>query len=169
VAGLLALSLLALGGATARLLIWPDQGMPANVSAIVMLNGPGDRLRTALQLAWQHRAPFLVVARGSAAFGHGSVCAPPIPQVKVICFDPHPATTQGEAEFAGRLATKYHWHSVALITTTPQDSRARMMMERCFRGAVYVMTTPIALASWPHQIVYQWGAIIKALVVRRDC
>ena len=30
--------------ATARLFIWPDRGMPTYVSAIVMLNGPGDRL-----------------------------------------------------------------------------------------------------------------------------
>jgi len=37
-----------LGAATARLFIWPDRGMPAHVSAIVMLNGPGDRLDTAL-------------------------------------------------------------------------------------------------------------------------
>ncbi len=73
------------------------------------------------------------------------------------------------AEFAGRLARKYHWHSVALVTTTPQKSRARIRMKRCFSGPLYVVTAPIALASWPDQIVYEWGAIIKALVVQRSC
>ena len=169
VIGVLAIFVILFSAATARLLIWPDRGMPARVSAIVMLNGPGDRLDTALSLAWQHRARYLVIARGSPVFGHGSVCAPRIPQVTVICFDPSPATTQGEAEFAGRLAKKYHWQSVALVTTTPQDSRARMRMERCFAGPVYVVTTPIALTSWPYQIAYEWGAIVKALVIQRGC
>jgi hypothetical protein len=167
--GVLVVCLAAFGAATARLLIWPDQGMPARVSAIVMLNGPGDRLSTALRLAWQQRAPFVVIARGSAAFGHGSVCAPPIPRVTVICFQPSPATTQGEAEYAGRLARKYHWRSVALVATTPQASRARLRMERCFSGDVYVVTTPIALTSWPYQIAYEWGALLKGVVIQRDC
>jgi hypothetical protein len=155
--------------ATARLFIWPDRGMPARVSAIVMMNGTGDRLDTALNLAWQHRAPFLVIARGSAYFGHGSVCAPRIPHVQVICFDPSPATTRGEAEFAGRLARSYHWQSVVLVTTTPQDSRARLRVERCFTGPVYVMTAALPLRSWPYELAYEWGATVKALIVGRGC
>jgi len=62
----LVLGAIVLGVATARLFIWPDRGMPAHVSAIVMLNGRGDRLDTALDLAWQHRAPFVVISRGSS-------------------------------------------------------------------------------------------------------
>ncbi len=155
--------------ATARLFIWPDRGMPARVSAIVMMNGTGDRLDTALNLAWQHRAPFVVIARGSAYFGHGSVCAPRIPHVQVICFDPSPATTRGEAEFAGRLARRYHWQSVVLVTTTPQDSRARLRVERCFTGPVYVMTASLPLRSWPYELAYEWGATVKALIVGRGC
>jgi hypothetical protein len=169
VAAGLAVFFIALSALTAGVLIWPDQGMPARVSAIVMMNGPGDRLETALRLAWQQRARFLVISRGSPVFGHGSVCAPPIPRVKVICFDPSPPTTQGEVEFAGRLARKYHWRSVVLVTTTPQASRARIGMERCFTGPVYVMTAPLTLASWPYQVVYQWGAIINALIFQRGC
>ncbi len=87
----------------------------------------------------------------------------------MICFDPSPATTRGEAEFAGRLARKYHWRSIALVTTTAQDTRARLRMERCFSGPVYVMTAPMTLASWPYQIAYEWGALGKALVIQRGC
>ena len=57
------------GAVTARLLVWPAQGMPARVSAIVMLAGPGDRLPVALELARQHRAPVLVVSRGWQGYG----------------------------------------------------------------------------------------------------
>jgi hypothetical protein len=169
VAAVLAVGVIAVGAATARLFIWPDRGMPARVSAIVMLNGPGDRLDTALDLAWQHRAPFVVISRGSRYWGHGSLCAPRIPRVKVICFDPNPAHTRGEAEFVGRLARKYRWQSVALVTTTPQDSRARLRVERCFAGPVYVMTAPLSLSAWPYQIAYEWGALVKALIFEPSC
>jgi hypothetical protein len=154
--------------ATARLFVWPDQGMPPRVGAIVMLNGPGDRLTTALDLAWQHRAPFVVISRGSPVFGHGGDCAPPIPNVRVICFDPSPATTRGEAEFVGRLARKYHWQSVVLVTITPQDSRARLRVERCFTGPVYVVTASLPWTSWPYEIPYEWAAFVKALF-QRSC
>jgi hypothetical protein len=152
---------------TARLFIWPDQGTPARVSAIVMLDSPGTSVGAALRLERQHRAPFLVISLGTPLSGYR--CPPPIPRVKLICFNPAPATTQGEAEFVGRLARKYHWHSIAVVTITPQDSRARLRVERCFPGPVYVVTRPVALASWPYEIAYEWGAMIKALVLQRSC
>ena len=164
-----AVALAALVALTARLFVWPDQGMPAHVDAIVMMNGPGDRLDTALQLGWEQRAPVLVISRGSPYWGHGSICAPKMPRVTVICFDPNPATTRGEAEFAGRLAQRYHWHSIALVTTTPQDTRARLRMERCFSGDVYVVTTPLPKREWPYTLVYEWGATLKALFLQRAC
>jgi DUF218 domain len=164
-----ALLLAGFGAATARLFVWPEQGMPAHVDAIVMLNGPGDRLDTALNLAWAHRAPMIVISRGSPYWGHGSICAPKMPRVKVICFDPNPSTTRGEAEFAGRLAKRYRWHSIVLVTTTPQDTRARLRVRRCFRGTVYVVTAPLPTYEWPYAIVYEWAATIKALLIQRAC
>jgi hypothetical protein len=152
---------------TARLFVSPDQGMPAKVSAIVSLDRPGGTLTAALRLAAQHRAPYLVISLGTpeGAFA----CPGRIAQVKLICFNPSPGTTQGEAEFVGRLARKYHWQSVAVVTITPQDTRARLRIGRCFAGPVYVVPTPIALVSWPYQIAYEWGALVKALVVQRGC
>lgn len=164
----LAVVLVAVSAATARLFVWPDQGMTARVSAIVMLDSPGgDALNVALRLARQQRAPFLVISLGTPDSSYG--CPRPIPRVRLICFNPAPATTQGEAEYVGRLARKYRWRSVAVVTITTQDSRARLRVERCFAGPVYVVTTPIALTSWPYQIAYQWGALVKALVVQRGC
>lgn len=102
---------------TARLFVWPDRGTPGTVSAIVMLDGPGDTLGVASRLAAQHRAPFLVLSLGTPASGYS--CPRPEPRVTVICFNPRPATTQGEAEFVGRLARKYQWRSVAVVAITP--------------------------------------------------
>lgn len=163
----LAVIVIAALAATARLFVWPDQGMPPKVDAIVSLDTPGGTLDAALRLAGQHRAPFLVISLGTPESGYG--CPRPIAGVTLICFNPSPGTTQGEAEFVGRLARKHHWHSVAVVTITPQDSRARLRIERCFAGPVYVVPTPIALISWPYQITYEWGALTKALVAQRSC
>jgi DUF218 domain len=162
-----AVVLLVFGGVTARLFVWPAIGMPARVSAIVMLAGPGDRLAVALDLARQHRAPVLVVSRGQ--HGYGGPCPPATPGVKLICFDPDPGNTRGEAEFAGRLARKYHWTSIVLVTSRSQDTRARIVAGRCFGGRVYVVTGPLPLRQWPYEIAYGWGALVKALVVDRGC
>jgi hypothetical protein len=152
---------------TARLFVWPAQGMPARVSAIVMLAGPGNRLPVALQLAREHRAPVLVVSRGWQ--GYGGPCPPPTPGVKLICFDPDPGTTRGEAEALGRLAKQFGWKAVVLVATRTQDTRARILAERCFGGSTYVVTAPLPVSSWPYQIAYGWGALLKALVVDRAC
>jgi hypothetical protein len=168
-AGAVAVVLAGLAVLTGRLFIWPEQGMPSRVDAIVMLNGSGSRLDTALQLGWEHRAPVLVISRGSQYWGHGSICAPKIPHVTVICFDPDPATTQGEVEFVGRLARRYHWRSITLVTTAPQDTPARLRLERCFSGNVYVMTAPLPGYDWPYAVIYEWGATLSALFVHRAC
>jgi uncharacterized SAM-binding protein YcdF (DUF218 family) len=153
--------------ATAQVLVWPPQGTPSRVSAIVMLSGPGVRLPVALQLADEHRAPVLVVSRGSD--GYGSPCPARPPGVQLICFEPDPATTRGEAEYVGQLAKRYDWTSVIVVTSRPQALRARILFERCFTGAVYSSTGPLPLRSWPYEIAYGWGALAKALVEHRSC
>lgn len=158
---------IAFAALTARLLVWPAQGMPDRVSAIAMLAGPGSRLPVALQLARERRAPVLVVSRGFE--GYGGPCPRPTSGVKVICFDPDPSDTRGEVEAVSRLAKRYRWSSVVLVATRTQDTRARIMMERCFSGPIYVVTAPLPLSSWPYQIAYGWGALLKALLVDRAC
>lgn len=153
--------------ATTRLFIWPDSGMPSRADAIVMLDSPGHPLGAAVRLAEQHRAPFLVISQGTPA--SRDPCPRPVPRVTLICFNPVPPTTRGEAEFVGRLAKKYHWRSIAIVAITPQDTRARLRVERCFPGQVYVVTAPIRASTWPYQIAYEWGALIKALAVERSC
>jgi hypothetical protein len=152
---------------TARLLVWPAEGMPARVSAIVMLAGPGLRLPVALQLADQRRASVLVISQGHD--GYGSPCPPRPSGVRLICFDPDPADTRGEAEYIGRLAKEYHWTSVVLVTSRPQATRARMLVERCLTGAVYSATGPLPLRSWPYEVAYGWAALAKAFFAGPAC
>jgi hypothetical protein len=155
--------------ATVHWLVMPQQGMPSHVDAIVMLNGPGDRLETALNLAWAHRAPVIVISRGSRYWGRGSVCAPKIPRVTVICFDPSPPTTRGEAEFAGRLAKRFHWHSIVLVAVAPQDTVARLRVGSCFSGKIYVINASLPASQWPNEIVHEWESTLKAFLTQRTC
>ena len=163
-AGLLVVMLAA---GTARVLIWPVEWTPARADAIVMLAGPGSRLPVAMQLARDHRAPVLVVSRGW--MGYGGPCPPPTPGVQTICFDPDPGDTRGEAEHVGALARQYGWNSLIVVATRPQAVRAQLLLRRCFSGSVYIATAPVPADSWPYQIAYGWGSLIKAVFLVRAC
>jgi len=155
--------------ATGFLFIWPPHGMPAHVDAIVLLDGDGNRAPTALALAAEHRTRFLLISTpGLPANGTGS-CAPPVPGVRVICFSPSPATTQGEARYTAMLVRRYHWTSVAIVAIAPQNIRARIRFERCTSARIYVVDAPLKLTHWPPEIIYQWLATIKAEVFQRSC
>jgi uncharacterized SAM-binding protein YcdF (DUF218 family) len=158
---------LVFAAATARMLVWPPQGMPARVDAIVLMAGPGDRMGLAMQLARERRAPVLLVSQGQ--HGYGGPCPAAVPGVKIICFDPDPGNTRGEAEFASRLAKRYGWRSVVLVTTAEQDARARLMMGRCYDGSIYAVTASQPWTQLPYQIAYGWGALLKALLLVRGC
>jgi hypothetical protein len=133
-----------------------------------MFAGDDDRLGLAVALAASNHAPLLVVSRGHLGYG-GPCPAAPAAQVKVVCFEPVPANTRGEAEFAGRLAAQEHWGSLLLVTSRVQDTRARLLMSRCFGGSVYVLGAQPGLSELPGQIAYEWGALLKALVLERTC
>lgn len=154
-------------GATARIIIWPVQGMPDHVDVIAMPAGPGARLEAAEQLAREGRAPALVVSQGH--LGYGGPCPAPIPKTRIFCFDPDPADTRGEAEYIAGLARRYGWRSVVLVTTREQVTRARLLLSRCYSGPIYAVTVAQPWYYWPYQIAYGWGALLKAVFVDRSC
>jgi hypothetical protein len=155
--------------ATGFLFIWPPHGMPARVDAIVLLDGDGNRAPTALALAAEHRARYLVISAPGLPVNGTASCAAPIPGVRIICFSPSPATTQGEARYTAMLVRRYHWTSVAVVAIAPQDIRARIRFERCTNARIYVVDAPLKLTHWPPEIIYQWLATIKAEVFQRSC
>ena len=110
----------------------------------------------------------LVISLGSP-YWYTSACTAKILRVKVICFIPDPRTTRGEAEVAGLLAKRYRWHSIVLVTTALQNTRARLRVRRCFAGKIYVINAPLPRSQWPYTIAYEWGATMKALFLQRSC
>lgn len=153
--------------ATARVIVWPTQGSPTHVDAIVMLDGSGARLNVAEQLARKGQAPVLVVSQGR--LGYGAPCPPRIRGTQIICFAPDPPDTRGEAEHVAKLARRYNWRSVVVVATRDQANRARLLLGRCYSGSVYVVTANETWYYWPYQIAYGWGSLFKALFLQRAC
>jgi hypothetical protein len=153
---------------TGRLFVWPAR-VPvsqAHGDAIVVLNGPDPRWQVALRLAREHAAPVLLLSVSSVRWNCPSWHEP---GVKLVCFTPVPATTQGEARFAGAEARRHGWRSLIVVSSRPQDTRARLRVGRCFRGNVEVVTADPSALEWPYQVLYEWGALFKALVLQRSC
>jgi len=150
---------------TAVLFVFPSTNTPRRSNAIVVLGGSGPRVQKGLSLARAGYAPYLVVS-GTIS----SVCPPAQHEVMVICFDPRPDTTQGEARELAKLARVHDWHQVIVVSGTPQTTRARIRFERCFQGTLlFDPANPVGLRAWIHNVVYEWGALIKALTLQRGC
>jgi uncharacterized SAM-binding protein YcdF (DUF218 family) len=152
---------------TARFFVFPTTGMPARVDAIVVPGGSGDRIDAALKLARQDRAHYLVFSEGE--YVPPQLCGSHVGSEAVLCFQPVPDTTQGEAEATAGLAHKYGWHSIAILTTPDQTWRAEMRFRRCYSGSIYGVTTSLPLHRWPFMIAYQWAATAKAELINRSC
>lgn len=155
-------------GVSARLFMFAPTGMPARVDAIVVLGGSGDRLDLGMQLAREDRAPYLVLSMGLPWLPTG-ICTQHVGAATVICFQPNPDTTQGEAEGASKIAEQHGWSSMVLVTTQDQVWRAHLRFERCYSGKIYGVASSLAWYQWPYAIAYQWGGTIKAEILQRGC
>lgn len=172
VAAVLALLLVWLAGCF-LLVVRPAVVRPVRSDAILVLGSPSvdGRLEEGLRLAAAGYAGTLVISIGWAKGRQRiAACADTDPRYRVICFQPDPTTTRGEAEELGRLARAQHWNSVLVVTSTYHVSRARLIVGRCMPGTVRMVATPAkpSLRGWAYQFLYQTGGFAKALA-HRSC
>jgi uncharacterized SAM-binding protein YcdF (DUF218 family) len=150
---------------TARLFIWPDTNAPVHSDAIVVLGGSGPRAPEGVLLAEQGYAPMLIFS-----IYKGEHCVPSTRTEIITCFVANPASTRGEAHNIARLAAQYHLHRIIVVATTPQATRARLRVGRCFSGQILVVgVSPVGVRGWISEVVYEWPALIKALVLQPTC
>jgi hypothetical protein len=155
---------------TARLFVWPKlPPVPEHADAIVQLGGPGDRRPLALDLYRQGRAPVVAISisaheADTSWCQHGSLDGVP-----VICFQPDPASTAGEARDIAALAHQRGWHSIILVTSVDQAWRATVRVSRCFDGQLAVATVGLPVWRWPIQIAHQWFGTVKAYTFETSC
>src|SRR6185503_1011760 len=148
-------------------LVEPTVNKPAKADAILVL-GPPDvdgRAEAAYALARAHYAGTVVISVQSDLQQQvKGACRNQNPDYQVICFQPDPGTTRGEAREIAELARSHHWRSVIVITSTYHISRARMIIERCLPGTVLMVAAPgkPAISTWAKQFLYQSAAYLKA-------
>jgi hypothetical protein len=146
------------------LFVIPPTDDPTPADAIVMFDGPGDRIDVAWALADMGYASYVVVSIDDT-----SKCTPERPDIEQICVTPDPPTTRGEARAFAEIARERGWDHLIAISTASQSVRARLRLGRCFDGDVEYVTAPESFLDRVYRVVYENGALPKALVVERDC
>jgi hypothetical protein len=171
IAAVVAVLVIAFVVLTVIFFVKPDLNPPERADAVVALGGSNVRApHEAVRLVQQGYA-------STVAFSlpPGFPCVSPEvkhvdPTANVVCFVAEPQTTQGEARSIQQLASAHHWKRIIVVMPIPQASRARLRIGRCYSGQVLeVGVEPQGFWDWVRGIVYEWGAMGKALVLQTTC
>ena len=129
---------LLIGGLVAMaLVLWPRDDVPLAPAAIVVLGGAGsERAELGIALAEEYDA-LLVLSSSSQHFAQdmGVRCGGP----GVLCFEPDPPTTVGEARNVADFAAERGWEHVTVATSRFHTARARVVFRQCLGDAVSVV------------------------------
>jgi len=140
-----------------------------HADAILILGGADySRYPFGFDLGSKGWAPKVVVSNpnGSHDPWLTNYCATPHPGLDLHCFVPDPPTTKGEGRELRRLAARYGWRTVIVVTFRPHISRARFILERCFDGDLIMVASPtrLSLPGWAYQYVAQTLGYLRAAV-----
>ncbi len=146
VVGLVATVLVVLG-ASLSIFAWTSvQGirnpevdqLPQDSDAVMVFAGETGRFTLGLELVEAGVAPVLVLNAFQLPAEAAGWCEEPIADVEVICLIPDDDSTWGEAKAFGELANRRGWASVVGVTADYHTQRAKMLLERCFSGDVWM-------------------------------
>jgi len=168
-----AVAVVVVGILTHRWFVDPHEDEPGSADAIFVLGGGGDRVGFALDLVRDGVSDTAVFASDFvesqgvwAARPCNDVRPDDVPESATFeCHEPDPATTRGEARLLRDLATAHGWDTVVVVASTDQITRARRLIERCWDGELR-LTGPDHDQPWPIRAFYEWGAGLKATVLR---
>src|SRR5690606_18214088 len=90
---------------------------------------------------------------------------------EVVCFQPDPDRTVGEARHVGALARGRGWARIAVVTSTYPVTRARLLFRRCVDGEVVMVAapTPRTPRGLARNLPREAAGLVAALTVERGC
>ncbi len=157
----------ALVAASVWLFGFPTSDAPGRADAVVVLSGSNhDRLPRGLALMRARIAPLLVVSDGLRTAP--GLCGRRTPY-RVLCIRPEPFSTKGEAEAIARLARDRGWRTVDVVTSRYHVFRARIIVKRCFDGALRMVASRPRLVDYVVGAALEWPKLFVAEVLRRGC
>ena len=144
-----------------------------DIDAVIALSGEGGRLDRAIQLMQADVAPVLVISAGTKRPDPESagLCAGDA-SYEVLCPDPTPWKTRGEAKAISELINERGWTKVALVTSNYHLTRARVLFRHCSDVEIVPVAAthpPYEVADWWDTLVHEWGGLAQALLLRRQC
>jgi uncharacterized SAM-binding protein YcdF (DUF218 family) len=164
---LLVLLLVALAVASVWLFAFPHTDAPGRADAVVVLSGSNhDRLPKGLQLMRARVAPLLVLSDGKRT--DPELCRRRTP-FRVLCIEPRPFSTRGEAEAIARLATARHWRAVDVVTSRYHVFRTRIIVRRCYHGTLRLIASEPGAYDYVVGAASEWPKLALALTLRRHC
>ncbi|MDY7106301.1 MAG: YdcF family protein [Actinomycetota bacterium] len=116
-----------------RLFLFPPTDVVVRTDAVTVFGGAGgERLETAVELMEQNVATVLVLPHGThPAWPLANALCDGDPGYEVVCPDPDPDTTRGEARLVGGLAAERGWTRVAVVSSTYHLTRSSSLLRRC--------------------------------------
>lgn len=161
--------------ATHELFVAPEYDRVAKSDAVVVVAGGPRRLRKGIELVERGVAPLLIVSnpRGRWAYmgeePHLCDASGPERSFGVICFEPRPESTQGEARAVREIAARRNLRSIVVITSFFHVTRTRIEMRRCFEGRVAVIGTPLSTQKKWLWTAMEWPKLAYAETLNRGC
>jgi uncharacterized SAM-binding protein YcdF (DUF218 family) len=142
---------------------------PFGADAVVVLAGTKQRLPVGLDLMRRGFAPVLVVSRSHRPDALEASTCRSRHRYQVICFDAHPHSTHGEAEEIARLARSHHWTRLNVVTSNFHVFRARIIVRRCYHGALRMIGAPQSTKHLPIDVVKESAKLAYEETVQRGC
>jgi uncharacterized SAM-binding protein YcdF (DUF218 family) len=137
--------------------------------AVVVLSGSKRRLPVGERLMREHLAPVLVVSRSTRPSRLEAAACSGRLRYKVICFSAHPFSTRGEARAIGRLARSHGWRSIDVVTSHFHVFRARLVIRRCYNGAVHMVGAPQRALHLPIDVLRESAKLVYQETFQRGC
>lgn len=156
------------GGITTTVALVPRHDTIGAVDAVIVLGGgAGERLALGRELADEREVPLVLSAEAiDEGARSGLTC-----DVEVVCLEPVPVTTAGEARTTRSLADQRGWDRIAVATSSYHVNRTRMLFGQCHgpRVDVFGVRASGSFATDLYRYTRELAGRIAGATIRRAC